>query len=155
MSREWPQAAKVIVFVWLYTCYLELWVCLCVCCTRPFTTSHFLTLNTCAWCCTVHHVRLFMRDYYYGVTQNIFWAMAVQYISYWGYKRCIFSVNHNETSTIWTEKNLSLLFFGSSVNRSDSKHLSWKWSHVQKTLHSWDFCLIVVFLTTVNTSDVQ
>lgn len=56
-------------------------------------------------------------------------------------------------------KNLSLFSFGSLVNRSDSKYLSWKWSHVQKykTLHmsSWDFCLIFVFLTTANTCWLQ
>lgn len=117
---------------------------------KPFSDTKHLCVMLYGTPCTFVHERLLLwcnSEHILSHGRSIYIILGLQKM----YFQC--ESQWNKYNMNW--KNLSLLFFGSSVNRSDSKHLSWKWSHVQKTLHSWDFCLIVVFLTTVNTSDVQ
>lgn len=131
-----------------------MWLCLCVCLgMKEFATSHFMTQNH------VNLSYLFMRDYYDGVWHDGLERHHHKYLLQSQIEA--FSVNHKETSTMWTDNTVFVFFsmFGSLVNRSDFKNLSWKRSHVQKyeTLHmsSWDLFYILCSVTTVNTSSLQ
>ncbi len=71
-SREWPQAANVIVFVWLNMLSWVMSVSVCVCLVydtiynKPFSDTKHLCVMLYSTPCKINLSYLFMRDYYYG-----------------------------------------------------------------------------------------